>query len=77
MVFHLYYELNRIIQAELEFPNLLLYDTTFNPGDIYVSPFLFRHVVFELSPVIPAVYLLHEQKFETTHEAFMTFINHP
>jgi len=67
-------ELNRIVQAKLEFPNLLSYDATFNLGDIYVSPFLFRYVVFESSPVIPAAYLLHERKFETAHEAFMTFI---
>ena len=39
-------ELNRIIQAELEFPNLLSY-TTFCLGDVYVSPF---HVIIESSP---------------------------
>jgi len=53
---------------------LLLYDKTLNLGDIYVSPFLFRHVIFESSPVIPAAYLLHERKFETAQRAFMTFI---
>ena len=47
-------ELNRIIAANLEFTNLLSYDTTFCLGDIYVSSFLFRHVIFESSPVIPA-----------------------
>lgn len=67
-------ELNRIILAELEIPNLLSYDTTFCLGDVYVSPFLFHHVLFESSPTIPAAYLLHERKFESTHEKFMMFM---
>ena len=67
-------ELDRIIQAELDFPNFLSYDTTFCLGDICASPFLFCHVIFDSSPVIPAAYLLHECKFEKAHEAFMTFI---
>jgi len=67
-------ELNRIIAAKLEFTNLLPYDTTFRLGNIYVSSFLFRHVIFESWPVIPAAFLLLEWKFESTHEIFMDFI---
>ena len=67
-------ELNRIIQAELDIPILLSYDTTFSLGDIYVSPLLFRHVLFDSSPVVPAAFLLHERKFESTHENFMSLV---
>ena len=67
-------ELNRLIQAELDIPVLLSYDTTFSLGDIYVSPLLFRHVSFDSSPVVPAAFLLHERKFECTHESFMALI---
>ena len=35
-------------------PQLLSYDTTYNLGDFYVSPILFRHTLFEEAPVIPA-----------------------
>ena len=59
-------ELNRIIQAQLDIPILL--DTTFSLSDIYVSPLLFHHVLFDSSPVVPAAFLLHERKFESTHE---------
>jgi len=31
-------------------------------------------VIFESSPVIPAAFLLHEWKFESTHEIFMACI---
>jgi len=51
-------ELNRMIQADLNAPILLSYDTTFCLGDIYVSPFLYRHVLFDCSPVIPAVFFI-------------------
>ena len=67
-------ELNRIIQAQLDIPILLSYDTTFSLGDIYVSPLLFRHVLFDSSPVVPAAFLLHERKFESAHEIFMSMI---
>ena len=67
-------ELNRIIQAELDIPILLSYDTTFSLGDIYVSPLLFRHVLFESSPVVPAAFLLHERKFESVHVSFMSLV---
>ena len=67
-------ELNRMIQADLNAPILLSYDTTFCLGDIYVSPFLYRHVLFDSSPVIPAAFLLHERKFKCVHDTFMAFI---
>ena len=66
-------ELNRIIQAKFDIPILLSYDTTFSLGNIYVSPpLLFCHVLFDSSAVVPAAFLLHERKFESTHENFMS-----
>ena len=50
---------------------LLSYDTTFQLGDFYVSPLLFRHVMFSTSPVIPALFLIHERKFYKVHAEFM------
>ena len=41
---------------------LLSYDTTFQLGDFYVSPLLFRNILFSKSPVIPVAFLLHERK---------------
>lgn len=63
-----------IIQAEIDIPILLSYDTTFSLGDIYVSPLLFCHVLFDSSPVVPAAFLLHERKVESAHENFMSLI---
>jgi len=64
-------ELNRIVQAELDIPILLSYDTAFSLGDIYVSPLLFCYVLFA---VVPTNFLLHERKFEHAYESFMAFI---
>ena len=54
---------------------LLSYDTTFCLGEFYVSPRLFRCSVFEEKPVIPAMFLFHERKFQSVHEVlFSIFI---
>ena len=68
-------ELNRIISAITKTLILLSYDTTFQLGDFYVSPLLFRHVLFNESPIIPAAFMLHERKFQSAHEEFMKYIS--
>ncbi len=64
-------ELNSLLQAESESPQLLSYDTIFQLGDFYLSAFLFRHTIFSSSPVIPCLFLLHERKFQSCHEELM------
>ena len=46
---------------------LLSYDTTFNMGDCYVSPLLFKHVAFNENPVMMAGVFIHERNFEVYH----------
>ena len=45
---------------------LLSYDTTFNLGDFYVSPLVFRHTLFQEIPCMPVMFLIHERKFTET-----------
>lgn len=47
---------------------LLSYDTTFQLGDFYVSPLIFRHSLFEENPCIPAMFTIHERKYTETHQ---------
>ena len=61
-------ELDGLLQAASNIPQLLSYDTTFQLGDFYLSAFLFRHTTFSSSPVIPCFFLLHERKFQSCHE---------
>lgn len=61
-------EFNLVLQAQSEAPQLVSYDTTFH---FYLSPLLFRHTLFSNSPVIPALFLIHERKFQENHEDFM------
>ena len=51
-----------------EFQLILAYDTTFQLGDFYVSPLLFRHIYFKGSPIIPLAFLIHDRKFQISHE---------
>ena len=53
-------------------PVLLSYDITFQLGHLYVSTFLFWHVLFQSSPVIPAAFLIHERKYQSVHEIMMS-----
>lgn len=53
---------------------LMSYDTTFQLGDFYVSPLLFRNVLFSKTPVMPAAFLLHERKTKPCHEEMMRII---
>jgi len=64
-------ELNNLLQIESIQPQLLSYDTTFQLGDFYLSPLLFRHTLFLRSPVIPALFLIHERKFQLVHDTLM------
>ena len=64
-------ELNQVLMADSPLPQLLSYDTTFQLGDFYLSAFLFRYTLFSSSPVIPAFFLIHERKFQTSHEELM------
>lgn len=59
-------ELDTVLLLESE-SQLLSYDTTFQLGDFYVSPFIFRHTLFSEKPCIPAMFLLHERKLTTSH----------
>ena len=64
-------QLDRILLIDPAIPQLLSYDTTFQLGDFYVSTLLFRHVIFKESPVIPALFLIHERKFQSVHETLV------
>ena len=62
-------EANKVLQLK-DPGQLLSYDTTFQLGNFYVSTLLFRHLIFEGNPCIPAVFMIHERKFTDTHQEF-------
>lgn len=68
-------EVDKLLPMSTQTPQLLSYDTTFQLGDFYLSPLLFRHVAFSPSPVLPALFLIHERKLQTTHEEFMKHVS--
>ena len=60
-------EMDRVLGLK-ENGQLMSYDTTFQLGDFYVSSLIFRHMLFEQEPCIPALFLIHERKYTETHE---------
>ena len=56
-----------ILQSNASTPVLLVYDTTFILGDFYISPLVFRHVLFEGTPWIPLAFLIHDRKLQKCH----------
>ena len=64
-------EMEMVLHTQSTNSQLLSYDTTFQLGDFYVSPFLFCYTPFKTSPVIPAAFLIHERKFQACHEELM------
>ena len=64
-------EVNDLLDTNFGDKLLLSYDTTFNLGDFYVTPVVFRHFIFQNSPCIPLAFMLHQRKYQTLHEDFI------
>ena len=60
-------EFDRVLHIDSK-SQILSYDTTFQLGDFYVSPLIFRHSLFKENPCIPAIFLIHERKYTETHQ---------
>ena len=67
-------DLDSVLKIDSALPQLLSYDTTFQLGDSYVSPLLYRHTLFDKAPVIPSLFLIHERKFQDVHVRFMQLL---
>ena len=62
-------EFDCLIQMIGEDAVCLLYDTTFEMGDYYISTLAFKHFMFKSWPVIPLSYMIHERRKQNCHEA--------
>lgn len=68
-------EFNSLLQTKSDSDTLVLsYDTTFNIGDFYVTPVIFRHIMFKDSPCIPLAFMLHQRKYQSIHEDFFRIL---
>ena len=61
-------EFEKVLLLQSPSSQLLSYDTTFQLGDLYVSALVFHHTLFRETPIIPAMFLLHERKFQQCHQ---------
>ena len=67
-------ELESVLVSNSASPQLLSYDTTFQLGDFYLSPLLFRHTLFVGNPVMPAMFLVHERKLPEVHQEMLKHV---
>jgi hypothetical protein len=58
-----------------DMPFIFFYDTTFKLGDFYVSPLVFRNIIFENSPFMPVAFLIHGRKKEKVHARLFDFVS--
>ena len=63
-----------LLQSNTTSPVCLVYDTTFNLGDFFVSPLVYRHVLFEETPWIPLAFLIHDRKHQKYHNRLFEFM---
>ena len=61
-------EFEKVLLLQSPSSQMLSYDTTFKLGDFYVSALVFRHTLFQEAPIMPALFLLHERKFQQCHQ---------
>lgn len=66
-------EVNKLLQL-IDIVPEFYYDTTFNLGSFYVSTLVFRHPVFKEKPLLPIAFLVHERKFQKSHEHFLEIL---
>ncbi|CAC5420486.1 unnamed protein product [Mytilus coruscus] len=59
------------VNTEYDIPFVFFYDTTFKLGDFFVSPLVFRNIIFEDRPIMPVAFLIHGRKKEKTHARFL------
>ena len=65
-------ELDRVLQLK-ELGQLLSYNTTFDLGNFYASPLIFRHAILKENSCIPALFLVYERKLQQTHGSLFSF----
>ena len=58
----------KVLPLQSPSSQMLSYDTTFKLGDFHVSTLVFCHTLFQEAPIIPALFLLHERKFQQCHQ---------
>ena len=63
------------VNTEDDVPFIFFYDTTFKMGDFYVSPLVFRNIIFENSPIMPVAFLIHGRKKKKVHSRFFEFVS--
>ncbi len=59
-----------IMKKAIEKRSLVVYDTTFNVGDFYVSLVIFKQPWFKDQPLVIGPALIHSSKAESEHLSF-------
>jgi len=70
----LFQQFNQLLDVKSDEQLYLVYDTTFNLGNFYVSPIVFKNFLFKENPVTPLAFVIHERKHAKWHQTFFNFL---
>lgn len=67
-------DFNNLLTLTSEHKIFLSIDTTFECGNFYLTPVVYKHFLFNSEPTIPLAFLLHEKKDQKFHERFLNVL---
>ena len=68
-------ELKIVLDSAEACQQQLSYDTTFSVGEFYVSPLIFKNIIFKEAPAIPVLFLIHERKLTAHHKVLFELLS--
>jgi hypothetical protein len=66
--------LNSLLNIEQDSKTMFSIDTTFECGNFYITPLLYKNFIFKKEPTTPVAFMLNEKKDQKFHEHFISII---
>lgn len=67
-------DFNNLLTINREERMFLSIDTTFDCGNFYLTPIVYKQFLFKSEPTVPLAFMLHEKKDKKFHERFLTIL---
>ena len=68
-------DFNDLLHIKRDDKPFLSIDTTFETGNFYITPIVYKNFLFRNEPVVPLAFLIHEKKDQKFHERFLTILS--
>ena len=68
-------DFNDLLHIQKAEKTFLSIDTTFETGNFYITPIVYKNFLFRNEPTIPLAFLIHEKKDQKFQERFLTVLS--